>query len=403
MPQFHYRARDELGRMVKGIHPAGGEDQLARTLREKKLYLISASEKGEKKKEAISFGLRKVGRSDLIEFSSHMATILSAGIPLMEGLQDMILRRKGTKFGKILQAIKDDVEGGSTLYEALAHHQQAFGEVYVYMVRAGETSGTVERVFEKLAEFLAWQEQLISEAKKLTLYPLVVLGAISILVIFVFAFAFPKISAVLMDMKVPLPASTRFLIGFSQLVQSSWHFLGLGIVAGGVGFRLISRTPGGRLMLDRLKLKLPVVGELIRKIALSRFAHHLGLLLEGGIGISDALLTVERVVGNRVISETIREVREEIQRGSTFTAALQRSGEFPPMALRMIAIGESTGTLTEALAKVSQYYDQEVPASVKKILTAAEPILIMFLAVMILGIALSIYLPIYKSIGMIGK
>lgn len=400
MLQFSYKARDELGRMVKGVQSAEGEDQLITGLRKKNLYLISASEK---KKRIISFGRQKIKRADLIDFSSQLSTILAAGIPILQGLQDLALQRQGTKFGKIIATIKDDIEEGALLYEALARHPQAFGETYIHMVKAGEVSGNVDRILRELANFLEWQEELSSNIKKITIYPVTVLICISVLMIFVFSFAFPKITSILMEMKVPLPLSTRILIRVSKLFQSYWNFMGLGLLGGIVGFRLISQNQKGRLMLDKLKLRLPVTGELTRKISLSRFAHHLGLLLEAGIGIFDALSAVEKVVGNLVISKAIKEVRDNVEAGLTLTEALRRTGEFPPTVLRMISIGESTGTLGEALAKVSQYYDKEVPATVKKIFSAAEPALIVFLGVVVMGVALSIYLPIYRSIGMIGK
>ena len=204
-------------------------------------------------------------------------------------------------------------------------------------------------------------------------------------------------------MKVPLPFSTRVLIAVSKLFQSYWHFVGVGCVGGIVGFRLFSHTPKGRLTLDKLKLRLPLIGELIKKIYLSRFAHHLSLLLQAGIGIYDALSAVEKVVGNLIFSKAIREVRDQVQGGSTLTEALGTAGVFPPMVIRMISVGESTGTLDGALAKVSQYYDQEVPSTVKKIFSAAEPALILFLAVVVLTVALSVYLPIYQAIGKIGR
>jgi len=400
MPQFSYKARDELGRMVKGIQSAEGVVQLITALRRKNLYLISASEK---KGRILSSGGQKIKRSDLIDFSSQLATTLSAGIPILQGLQELGLERQGTKFGKIITTIKDDIEGGALLHEALARHPQAFGETYIHMVKAGEASGYVDRILRELASFLEWQEELSSSIKKITIYPLVVLIAISVLIIFVFSFAFPRISSVLMEMKVPLPFSTRLLIGVSKLFQSYWHFVGVGFVGGIVGLRLFSQTQKGRLMLDKLKLRLPVIGELIKKVYLSRFTHHLSLLLRAGIGIDDALSALEKVVGSMVFSKAIREIRDQVRAGLTLTEALRRTGVFPPMVIRMISVGESTGTLEEALAKVSQYYDQEVPSTVKKILSAAEPVLIVFLAVVVLSVALSIYLPIYQAIGKIGR
>ncbi|MEI9475841.1 MAG: type II secretion system F family protein [Deltaproteobacteria bacterium] len=400
MLQFSYKARDELGRMVKGVQWAEGEDQLITALRRKNLYLISASEK---KKRVLSSGSQKIKRSELIDFSSQLATTLSAGIPILQGLHELALQRQRTKFGKIVTTIREDIEGGGLIHEALARHPQAFGETYIHMVKAGEASGNVDRIMKELASFLEWQEELSSSIKKITIYPLTVLIGVSVLIIFVFSFAFPRIASVLIDMKVALPLSTRILIAVSKIFESYWHLVGVGFVGGIVGVRLFSQTRKGRLMLDKLKLKLPIIGELIKKVYLSRFTHHLSLLLQAGIGIYDALFAVEKVVGNLVFSKAIREVRDQVQGGSTLTEALERAAVFPPMVIRMMSVGESTGTLDEVLAKVSQYYDQEVPSTVKKVLSAAEPALIVLLAVVVLAVALSVYVPIYQAIGKIGK
>jgi type IV pilus assembly protein PilC len=400
MLQFSYKARDELGRMVKGVEWAEGEDQLVNALRKKNLCLISASEK---KERTLYSGGQKIKRSELINFSSQLATTLSAGIPILQGLQELALQRQGTKLGKIIAAIKEDIEAGTLLHEALARHPQTFGDTYIHMVKAGEASGYVDRILRELAGFLEWQEELSSSIKKITTYPLMVLIGVSILILFVFSFAFPRISSVLIEMKVPLPFSTRLLIAVSKLFQSYWHFVGVGFVGGILGVHLFSQTQKGRLMLDKLKLRLPIIGELIKKVYLSRFTHHLSLLLQAGIGIYEALSAVEKVVGSLVFSKAIREVRDQVQAGLTLTEALERAAVFPPMVIRMISVGESTGTLDEALAKVSQYYDQEVPSTVKKIFSAAEPALILFLAVVVLTVALSIYLPIYQAIGKIGR
>jgi len=403
MPQFYYKARDELGRMVKGVELAEDEDRLISALRNKNLYLVSASEKSEKRGQSLSLFQQKMRRRDIIDFLSSLATILSAGIPILEGLEDMAAERKGTKFGKIISMIKEDIQGGSLLCEALSRHPQAFGETYIHLVRAGEASGNVDIVLRELATFLEWQEELVSTIKKITIYPIMVLLGIGGLITFVFAFALPKIMPILIEMKVDLPLTTRIMIKFSKLIQSYWYFLGLGLMGGIMGVFLISQNEKVRMGIDRLKLRLPMIGDLLRKIYLSRFSRHLGLLLEGGIGIFDALIAVEGVVGNLVISNAVKEVRDQVQAGLTFTEALRRTGEFPPRVLRMISIGESTGTLGNALTKVSKYYDEEVPATVKKLLSAAEPALIIFLAMIVMGVGLSIYLPIYQGIGRIGK
>jgi type II secretory pathway component PulF len=231
----------------------------------------------------------------------------------------------------------------------------------------------------------------------------VVLTSVLLLTLFVFAFAFPKVAKILTEMKIPLPFSTQILITFSTFLTTYWYLALAGLAGVILGLRWVLRNPVNLTAVDRLKLRIPLFGNLVRQIAVSRFAHHLALLLEAGIGIFDALVATERVVGNRIFSEAIRDVREQVEGGMTLTDALRRSGEFPPMTIRMVQVGESSATLVESLNRVADYYDKEVPNTVKKVFAAAEPMLIVMLAVVVAFVALSIYLPIYRSIGMIGK
>ena len=399
MPQFSYKARDESAKTIKGTQEAEGLDQLASVLREKNLYLISAS----KKKRPSSLGYQKIKRQDLIDFSYHLATILRAGIPILPGLEDLAAQRKGTGFGKILEGIVDDLKGGTLLHESLSKYPQAFGETYISMIKAGEVSGNLDKILNELANFLEWQQNLSSDIKKISIYPTAVIVAISMLIMFVFTFVFPRIYPILMSLNVPLPLSTRVLIGLSNFCQYYWHIILISIFGGIVGINLISHLDRGRMIIDKLKLRLPVIGEFIRKIAISRFAHHLGLLLEAGIGIIQSLTLVESVVGNQIIAEAIERARDQVQAGSTLSEALRRNREFDPMVIRMISIGESSGTLSEALTKVSNYYDREIPRAVKKIFSVLEPAIIVFLALIVGIVVLSIYTPIYQGIAMMGK
>lgn len=399
MPQFSYKARDESAKTIKGIQEAEGLDQLASALRERNLYLISAS----KKKRPSSFGYQKIKRQDLIDFSYNLSTILRAGIPILHGLEDLTAQRKGTKFGKILEGVADDLKGGTLFHESLAKYPQAFGETYISMIKAGEVSGNLEEILNELAGYLEWQQTLSSDIKKISIYPTAVIVAISMLILFVFTFVFPRIYPILISLGVSLPWSTIVLIQLSKFCQYYWHIILISIVGGIVGVYVVSRLDRGRKIIDKVKLRLPVIGEFIRKITISRFAHHLGLLLQAGIGIIQSLTLVESVVGNKIIAEAIERARDQVQAGSTLSEALRRNKEFDPMIIRMISIGESSGTLSEALTKVSNYYDREIPRAVKKIFAALEPAIITFLALIVGIVVLSIYTPIYKGIGMIGR
>ena len=400
MPQYTYKARDEFGRGVRGTQAADEVDQLASLLKEKNLYLIQASKK---KSPSALFGPQKIKRQDLIDFSYHLATILKAGIPILSGLQDLARQRKGTSFGKILETIIEDLEGGALLHNALDKHSQAFGETYVSMTEAGETSGNLEKILNELAKFLEWQEELSSNIKKFSIYPIAVMVAISGIIMYIFTFVLPRIFPILQSMNVSLPLSTRALIKLSSFFKSYWHIMLIALFGGIIGLRLASHAESGRMILDRLKLRLPVIGNFIRKIAISRFTHHLSLLLDAGVPIIQSLTLVEKVVGNQVIAEVIKRAKDSVQGGSTLSEALQGTGEFDITVIRMIFVGESTGTLSDALVRISDYYDREVPATVKKIFSALEPAIIVFLALIVGVVVLSIYIPIYQGIGMIGR
>jgi type IV pilus assembly protein PilC len=271
------------------------------------------------------------------------------------------------------------------------------------MVKAGEASGNVDMILQELVGFLQWQEELISNIKKATTYPVIVLVAVFLLMSLLFAFAFPRITGMLFAMKVPLPFITRTMIGISMFFKAYWWVIFSTLAAAAVGLRAAAKTPKGKLWLDKLKLRLPVVGELIRKIALSRFAHHLGLLWRAGIDIGQALTLVEDTVGNQVIARAINQAKEEVLAGGSLYESLKKSGQFSPLVIRMISIGETTGEIDKSLAEVSEYYDREVPAIIKKIFSIMEPLLIVFLALVVLSVALSIYLPLYTALSHFGR
>lgn len=406
MPQFAYKARDMEGNLVKGAMDAPDDGELAALLKERELYLVHFKEEKEKKEKkaslgSISFG--KIKRREVIEFTVHLATVLSAGIPILEGLQDLEDRTKNSKFREIIRNVREDIHGGSDLSSALSRHPEVFSQAYVNMVKAGEASGNVDMILKELTGFLEWQEELAATVKKASVYPLMVLAAVGSLITLLFAFAFPRIMGILQGMKVPLPLITRVTIGISAFFRDYWWLIFLTVAVVAVSLRLARKTAKGRLWIDKLKLRLPVVGDLVRKIALSRFAHHLGLLWRAGIDISQALTLVEGVVGNQVIADAINRTKEEVLAGESLSKSLEKRGQFSSLVIRMISIGEISGDMEGSLSKVCQYYDQEVPATVKNIFSVMEPLVIVLLAFVVLGVALSMFLPLYTALGRIGK
>lgn len=402
--EFEYRARDLNGRVVRGVLEAPDEKHLHATLKKGGLYLVSAKviKKGNpKKRKSLTFG--KIRRKEVIAFTSHLATVISVGIPILQGLEDIARQTKNPKFRSIVEDIREKVRSGSSLSSALSRHPNVFSEIYINMVIAGEASGNLDNILKELTSFLEWQEELASNIKRASVYPAMVLTAVGILMTLLFAFAFPRITKILLGMKVPLPFITRALIAISSLFKDYWFFMFFLVALILFGIKFINKTEKGKLWIDWLKLRLPIFGDLIRKIAISRFAHQFSVLWQAGIDVPKSLTLVERVVGNKVIANAISRAREEVLEGKSLSEAFSESKEFPTLIVRMISLGEASGEMDTAMEKVSSYYDQEIPATIKKMFSVFEPMIIVVLAGIVLTVALSIYLPIYTAIGHIGK
>jgi len=400
MSSFTYKAKDEQGRTIKGTMIAPNEDQLAISLDQMGLYLITAK----KTKVPESYlSWERVKRKDLITFSVHLSTTLSAGIPILQALQDLIEQTEKPKFKKVIEDISRNIQAGNSFSEALAKHPKVFSELYVSIVKAGETTGNVDKVLDDLVTFLEWQESLATDVKQATIYPAFILLAVISLIVLLMTFVFPRFTVIFERTNVPLPLPTRVVMSISHFTTSYWFIIVLIVIALILSHRLVVRTPRGRYFFDKLKLKLPVFGNLMRKIALSRFSHHFGTLLKAGVEIYHSLMVTEKVVGNSVIANAISNARDYISAGEKLSESLKKGNEFPSMVIRMISIGESSGSLDKTLGKVSQYYDREVPVTIKKVFAVFEPIVIAMLAMIVLGMALSMFLPLYQMLNLVGK
>jgi len=364
------------------------------------LYLITAK----KTKVPESYlSWERVKRKDLITFSVHLSTTLSAGIPILQALQDLIEQTEKPKFKKVIEDISRNIQAGNSFSEALAKHPKVFSELYVSIVKAGETTGNVDKVLDDLVTFLEWQESLATDVKQATIYPAFILLAVISLIVLLMTFVFPRFTVIFERTNVPLPLPTRVVMGISHFITSYWFIILLLVTAMAISYRLVVKIPRGRYFFDKLKLKLPVLGNLLRKIALSRFSHHFSALLKAGVEIYHSLMVTEKVVGNTVIAKVISSARDYISTGETLSESLKKGNEFPSLVIRMISIGESSGSIDKTLDKVSQYYDREVPVTIKKVFAIFEPIVIATLAVIVLGMALSMFLPLYQMLSLVGK
>ncbi|MBI3076029.1 MAG: type II secretion system F family protein [Deltaproteobacteria bacterium] len=400
MPQYTFRAKDDTGKTVRGVMAADSEEALAAALDARGLYLIEAAEV---RRGQVRASGGKVKRRELINFCIHLSTVLGAGVPIVAGLEDMIAQTTSPRFRLVLEDVLRSVQGGLSFSEALSRHPRTFAPVFVNICRAGEVSGTLDAVLQDMANFLEWQEELVSSVRQATMYPALVLSAVFILMLGLFTFVVPRFAGILLGLNVPLPLPTRLALAASRFTTNYFPFIVGGLVALIVGMRLFIRTGPGRHAWDRLKLNIPYFGELIRKVALSRFAHFFSVLYKSGVGIFQILEISEHVVGNVILARAVAQARERVRAGARIGEALAATGEFPPMVLRMIAVGEITGEMDRTLDRVTKYYDREVPATIKRVFTAMEPILILCLAAVVLGLALSLYLPLYDVISRLGR
>jgi len=399
MPRFKYQARNRVGEKVGGVMLANDEEQLAVTLREMDLYLVSAAP------DRVSTPIyltRPVNRRELINFTTHLLTAIKAGIPILQALEDLEIQTTNRAMKGAIQVIMQDLRGGASLSAAQSRHPHIFDEVFTSVTRAGEASGSLDKVLEHLIQFLEWQDALASEIKKATIYPAIVLSAVTILMGVLVGFVFPRMLPMIQNLNIPLPIVTRVLIATGEFVSAYWYLLLLGLVGLFILFRIFKSSEAGRFMVDAMKLRIPVIGNLIEMVCLSRFAHHVGTLMGTGIDITQTLAITERVVGNALIAQGVREAREKVNQGVSFWRALQETGVFPPLVIRMVFVGESSGTIDTSLERVTEYFDREIPTTVKRLFAIMEPLIVVVLATIVLGVALSIFIPLYSVLGRIG-
>jgi type II secretory pathway component PulF len=397
MMQFAYTAKDNSGRTVQGTLEADSEDALADLLDQQNLFLVEASPSAAKPRWG---ALRKrIRSSDIMSFTMDLSTMLAAGIPLTQALTDLADAGDNPQFTAIIEDLLASIQSGSSLSAAFERHPKQFDTVYVSIVRAGETSGSLDRVLADLGSFLEWKADLRREVTQAAIYPAMVLCAVFGLIILLSVFVFPQFARILDQARGPVPLPTQILFFASSLFRNYWWVLGLMVVSVFWGVWFWLRTQSGRATFDRIILKVPVVGDLVQKIALSRFCHFFQILFSAGVDISHSLQIVESVVGNTVISEATRAVGSDIRAGQSLATAIEGTRKFPKLVVRVFHIGETSGQLVGSLEKACRYYDKEIPATVKKVFAVIEPLLYVVLGLVILLVAVAIYMPLYQMIG----
>jgi type IV pilus assembly protein PilC len=393
MPIFEYVARSHTGRDRTGALYAPNEDALYLQLREQDLFLLRAREK---KKGRIPPDKLKLPPKQLLAFTIHMATFLEAGVPLMEALHSLARESHDVRYQTLIDGMLNRLSAGSSFSEGLAQYSRIFDTHYVQMVRTGEATGQLDERLKEMVAHLEWQQEIRAQVKQSSTYPALLIFLLLGVVILLMTFTLPKFTKLLLQFDVPLPLPTRMVIAISNAFLQYWFFLPL-IFATPVGvWVLLSRHESGRLLLDRFKLIVPLLGDLNRKIALSRFSHHFSILHAAGIDTLTALDIVAKLAGNQVIAGVLRRVRQGVEAGETLSRRLRLSREFPPFVVQMLASGEETGNLDGTLKKVAIYYDREIPAAIKRAFTILEPLILVCMGGLVVFIALAILLPIYQ-------
>ena len=404
MAQFAYQARTARGDRVTGSLDAASETAVEDALRDKGLYVtiirpeIAAAVAAAAPRRAATPALN---RRELALFTMHLATVMRSGLPLSLGLRNSIEEGSSGRIQAVAHALLDRVEQGRMMSEAMADLPRAFPEYYVNLVKAGETVGQVDQVLFDLLASIEWQMNLTSEIRQATIYPAILLTMMGAVVIGIATFVMPRFVGALSKTGMTLPTSARIVLAFGDFVTGYWLEVVLSVFWAVLGLRILVETRRGHYVLDSVKLKLPLVGNLIRQGGLSRFAHHLRMMVRAGVNFVVALNVVEHVVGNLLLAEAVAGARERVIAGATLAEALRATGQFTPLVIQMVATGEVTGTLDETLKKVTDYYDREVPAAVKRITTAMEPIMYVVLGVVVLGVAFTLYSPLLSMLGQI--
>jgi len=353
-------------------------------------------------------GSRKLGRKvktpELLVFTRQLSTIVSAGLPLLQGLDILAEQTEDANFAAIIQNIAQDVENGETFSDTLRHFPNAFPDIYVSMVRAGEAGGDLDGVLLQLADYLESAEELKRRIKSAMTYPVVAFSMIVLIAAGLIVWVVPQFAHIFASIGGTLPAPTRVLIAISNLLRS-WRALVVlgGFVALILAVKLYAKTESGRYNVDALKLRLPVFGQLLRKVAISRFARTLSTLTRSGVPILQALEIVERTSGNEVFAKAIRESGNSVQSGETLSDPLARSQQFPAMVTRMIGVGEKAGALETMLQKISDFYDSEVRATVDSLTSLIEPLLIMMMGLVVGGIVIALFMPILMLSSLVSQ
>ncbi len=395
MTLYAYKAMTDAGRMVLGRMDAINQVDLELRLKRMDLDYVN----GNPISQSGLFGGAKVSRRELINFCFHLEQLGRAGVPILEGLTDLRDSMENPRFREVIAGMIESIGGGKTLSSAMAENPAVFDGVFISLVRAGEDSGTLPNVLKNLVESLKWQDELAAHTKKLIMYPSFLLGVVVTVTLFMMMYLVPKMAAFIKNMGQELPLQTKVLIFTSDLFVHYWYaILGIPILIV-VGLAIaIRESSRARFVYDDLKLRLPVVGDILRKIILSRFAAVFAMMYASNISILDSIRATENIVGNMAIKQGLEQVGEMIAEGQHVTVAFQNVGLFPPLVIRMLRVGENTGALDTALTNVSYFYTRDVREAIERAQAMIEPAMTLFVGIILGWVMLAVLGPIYDII-----
>jgi type IV pilus assembly protein PilC len=402
MPIFKWEGKAGKGAIKKGEMEGPNEAAIRIHLRQKNITPTKIVSKGKEFKINLPFFKKKVNQRSIAIFTRQLATMIDAGLPLVQSLEILSQQQESKAFKNIIREIREDVEGGSTFAGALKKHPATFSDLYTNLVVAGEEGGILDNILNRLANYIEKSEALKKKVKSALIYPATIVGVAVIVVGILMIFVIPVFETMFKSSGQNLPLPTLIVVTLSKMIKK---YVVIFIPAMVLLFFLLRKyyqTQNGRTVIDRLLLKLPVFGSLFKKIAVARFSRTLGTLVSSGVPILDGLTIVSRTSGNRVIETAILNARASIREGETIAEPLSRSNIFPPMVIQMISVGESTGALDSMLSKIADFYEEEVDIAVVNLTSLLEPLLMVFLGIVIGGVVISMYLPIFNMASAIG-
>jgi len=398
MPVFTFAGKTATGEKVSGERVASTKDMLAQQLRKERIAPSSIREKG-KEFSLPTFGSGKVKVKEIAVFFRQFSVMIDAGLPLVQCLEILAANQENPSFQKTLNGVRTTVEGGATLANAMRQYPKIFDDLTTNMMEAGETGGILDIILQRLAQYVEKAVKLRSAIKSALIYPVAVVSIAVLIVGALLKWVVPIFANLFVGLGVTLPLPTRIVIGMSGIVGHFWWFFIAGAVGSVFGIKQIRKDPRGKYMFDAMLLKLPVLGLLLRKIAVARFTRTLGTLITSGVPILEGLAITARTSGNAVLEEALMKVRKAIEEGRTIVDPLRECGVFPNMVTQMIGVGEATGAMDAMLQKIADFYEDEVDSATKDMLAMLEPLIIGMLGITIGGIVISLYMPLFSMIS----